>query len=51
MNHKNARFDGPFWAALLAGIALVGTLGFLGLAAAAQDAAQNDAPPMALDDS
>jgi hypothetical protein len=36
------RFDAPFWVVLLAGVILVGSAGFLGLAAAAQDAAKSD---------
>lgn len=33
----DARFDAPFWAALLVGVFAVGALGFLGLAVAAHD--------------
>ena len=32
-----ARFDAPFWGALLLGVLAVAMLGFLGLAVAAQD--------------
>lgn len=42
MNSKTVRFDAPFWVALLAGTILVGSLGCLGLAAAAQSAAKSD---------
>lgn len=34
---ERARFDAPFWAALLVGLFAVGTLGFLGLAVAAEE--------------
>ena len=42
MNAPSPRFDAPFWVALLAGVILVGSLGCLGLAAAAQDAARSN---------
>lgn len=32
-----SRFDAPFWGALILGAFVVGTLGFLGLAMAAED--------------
>ncbi len=51
MNSRPSRFDAPFWVAMVAGLVLVGSLGFLGLAAAAQDAAKGDSPPISLDDS
>jgi hypothetical protein len=34
---RAARFDAPFWAALLLGVFAVGSLGFFGLAVAAED--------------
>lgn len=40
MKASVVRFDAPFWVALLAGVVLVGSLGFIALAAAAQDAAK-----------
>ena len=43
MKSTVVRFDGPFWAALLAGVMSVGSASFFGLAAAAQDAARSDA--------
>lgn len=51
MKSRTSRFDAPFWVALTAGLVLVGSLGFLGLAAAAQDASRSEAPPLAIDDS
>ena len=50
MKSRTSRFDAPFWVALVAGLVLVGSLGFLGLAAAAQDAARSEAPPLATPD-
>ena len=44
-----ARFDGPFWILLVAGVILVGSFGCFGLAAAAQDAAQGHAAVLAVD--
>jgi hypothetical protein len=41
MSAKVTRFDAPFWVALLAGVIFVGSVGCLGLAAAAQNAARN----------
>jgi len=40
---SRARFDGPFWVALLAGLALVGSVSLIALAAAAQQAAHGNA--------
>ena len=45
------RFDAPFWAVLVAAVIFVGSLGCLGLAAAAQDAAKADAPLIVANDS
>jgi hypothetical protein len=50
MNHNDRRFDGPFWIALLAAVIFVGSLGCLGLAAAAQDAARSDTAVVSVDD-
>ena len=36
------RFDAPFWVALLAGVIFIGSVSFIGLAAAAQNAAKSD---------
>ena len=41
-------FDAPFWVALLAGVILVGSVGLIGLAAAAQDAAKSDSAVISL---
>lgn len=51
MNTTTVRFDAPFWAALLAGAILVGSLGFFGLAAAAQGAARADTVIVSVDQS
>lgn len=54
MRATKVRFDAPFWAALLALLALVilvGSAGFVSLAGAAQDAAKSDAMLVAMDDS
>jgi len=51
MRATNVRFDAPFWAALLALAILVGSAGFISLAAAAQDAAKSDAMLVIMDDS
>jgi len=51
MKSHTSRFDAPFWVALTAGLVLVGSLGFLGLAAAAQDASKSETPPLAVGDS
>lgn len=42
MSTNAVHFDAPFWIALLAGAIFVGSLGCLGLAAAAQSAAKSD---------
>jgi len=42
MKKSVVRFDAPFWVALLAGTIFIGSLGCIGLAAAAQDAAKDD---------
>ena len=49
MNIKVVRFDAPFWVTLLAGVIFVGSLGCLGLAAAAQNAASSDTVIMTVD--
>ncbi len=51
MRSTNVRFDAPFWAALLALVILVGSVGCIGLAAAAQDAAKSSAMLVTMDDS
>jgi hypothetical protein len=51
MDNNVGRFDAPFWVALLAGAIFVGSLGCLGLAAAAQDAARSNAVIVAVEDS
>jgi hypothetical protein len=43
MNASVVRFDAPFWVALLAGVILVGSMGFIALAAAAQGQAKTTA--------
>jgi hypothetical protein len=45
------RFDAPFWVLLVTAAIFVGSLGCLGLAAAAQDAAKADAPLVVANDS
>ena len=35
---RRTRFDGPFWAALIAGVLLVGSVGCIAVAATAQSA-------------
>lgn len=42
MKPTAVRFDAPFWVALLAGVILVGSIAFIGLAAAAQNASRSD---------
>jgi hypothetical protein len=42
MKKSVVRFDAPFWVALLATAIFVGSLGCIGLAAAAQDAAKDE---------
>lgn len=49
MSH-GSRFDAPFWGALLLGVFLVGTLGFLGLAVAAEDLSHAKLQPIEHDD-
>ncbi|MBS2019498.1 MAG: hypothetical protein JST00_41940 [Deltaproteobacteria bacterium] len=51
MNERTSRFDAPFWMILMGGLVLVGSLGFLGLAVAAQDASRSEVPPLAVGDS
>lgn len=45
------RFDAPFWAVVLGAVILVGSVGCISLAAAAQDAAKGDSPVLTTDDS
>jgi hypothetical protein len=42
MRNSVVRFDAPFWIVLLAATIFVGSVGCIGLAAAAQDAAKGD---------
>lgn len=51
MRATKVRFDAPFWVALLALVILVGSVGFIGLAAAAQDAAKSDTALVIVNDS
>ncbi len=51
MRANPIRFDAPFWAALLVAVILMGSVGFIGLAAAAQDAARTNAALVTVDDS
>jgi hypothetical protein len=51
MRSDVVRFDAPFWVVLVAAAIFVGSLGCLGLAAAAQDAAKTDAPLIVANDS
>ena len=51
MRDTTFRFDAPFWAALLAVVILAGSLGCIGVAAAAQDAAKGDNALVTVDDS
>lgn len=51
MKPNVTRFDAPFWVALLAGVILVGSLGCISLAAAAQDAQSSDSAFLTTDDS
>ena len=41
MKHSAVRFDAPFWVVLFAATIFMGSLGCIGLAAAAQDAAKD----------
>ena len=51
MRATKVRFDAPFWVTLLALVILVGSVGCIGLAAAAQDAAKSDNALVIVDDS
>lgn len=51
MKKSDVRFDAPFWGVLLAGVFLVCSVGCIGLAAAAQDAAKSDAVLVSLGES
>lgn len=51
MRATNVCFDAPFWAALLAVVILVGSVGCIGLAVAAQNAAKGDNALVTVDDS
>jgi hypothetical protein len=44
------RFDAPFWVALLAGVILIASVSFIGLAAAAQNAARSDSAVVSVGD-
>ena len=48
---RTSRFDAPFWGVLLAGLVLVGTLGMIGLAAAAQGSGASAPGIVVVDDS
>jgi len=50
MKISAVRFDAPFWVALLAGVIFVGSVSFIGLAAAAQNAARSDIAVVSLDE-
>lgn len=50
MKISAVRFDAPFWAALLAGVIFVGSVSFIGLAAAAQNAAKSDIVLVSVDE-
>jgi hypothetical protein len=50
MKTSIVRFDAPFWVALLTGVILVGSVSFIGLAAAAQDAAKSDISVVSVDE-
>ena len=51
MNATVVRFDAPFWVALLAGVILVGSMGFIALAAAAQGQAKTTTALVHVDNS
>lgn len=48
---RTSRFDAPFWGVLLTGLVLVGTLGLIGLAAAAQGSGASAPGIVTVDDS
>lgn len=48
---RTSRFDAPFWGVLLTGLVLVGTLGLIGLAAAAQGDGASAPSIVTVDDS
>ena len=50
MKNSAVRFDAPFWVALLAAVIFVGSASFIGLAAAAQDAARSDTSVVSVDE-
>ena len=50
MRNSAVRFDAPFWVALLAGVIFVCSASFIGLAAAAQDAAKSDTNVVSVDE-
>jgi hypothetical protein len=50
MRNSAVRFDAPFWVALLAGVILVSSASFIGLAAAAQNAAKSDTSVVSVDE-
>ncbi len=51
MNTKLVHFDAPFWVGLLATAILLGCVGCLGVAAAAQNASKGEAGIVSMDDS
>lgn len=48
---RRSRFDAPFWGVLLTSLVLVGTLGLIGLAAAAQGSGASAPGIVTVDDS
>ena len=50
MKISSVRFDAPFWVALLVGVIFLGSVSFIGLAAAAQSAAQDDSAVVSVDE-
>lgn len=50
MKISSVRFDAPFWVALLVGVILLGSVSFIGLAAAAQSAAKSDSTVVSVDE-
>jgi hypothetical protein len=51
MQFSSVRIDAPFWVALLAGVIFIGSVSFIGLAAAAQNAAKRDSVVVSVGDS
>lgn len=50
MKFSSIRFDAPFWVALVAGVIFIGSVSFIGLAAAAQNAARSDSVVVSVGD-